>query len=67
MVLLTNIGLLATPVGRHALAGAQQGEITLLEHAWLAMDDGVILAQGQGQAPGAAFAAASRSTFKGSW
>lgn len=51
MVLLTNIGLLATPVGRHALAGAQQGEITLLEHAWLAMDDGVILAMGQGQAP----------------
>ena len=45
---ITNIGLLATP-GDSARRGRQQGEITLLRDAWVAVEGGKIAAVGQGQ------------------
>ena len=51
-LLVKNIGLLATPTGREARRGAQQGEITLLQDAYVAMDpEGNILAVGTGPVP----------------
>ena len=46
---ITNIGLLATPRGDSARRGQQQGEITLLRDAWVAVEGGKIAAVGQGQ------------------
>ena len=46
---ITNIGLLATPWGHSARRGRQQGEITLLRDAWVAVEGGKIAAVGQGQ------------------
>mgnify|MGYP000786036627 CR=1 FL=1 len=46
---ITNIGLLATPRGDSARRGRQQGEITLLRDAWVAVEGGKIAAVGQGQ------------------
>ena len=37
---ITNIGLLATPRGDSARRGRQQGEITLLRDAWVAVEGG---------------------------
>ena len=50
-VLLTNIGLLATPQGSAARSGAAQGELTLLRDAWLLAEDGRIAALGCGAPP----------------
>ena len=44
-LLLTNIGMLATPVGKAAKSGAEQGNIQVLKDAWVLIEDGVI-AQG---------------------
>ena len=44
-----NIGLLATPRGDSARRGRQQGEITLLRDAWVAVEGGKFAAVGQGQ------------------
>ena len=44
---ITNIGLLATPRGDSARRGRQQGEITLLRDAWVAVEGGKIAAVGQ--------------------
>ena len=41
---ITNIGLLATPRGDSARRGRQQGEITLLRDAWVAVEGGKIAA-----------------------
>ena len=46
---ITNIGLLATPRGDSARRGRQQGEITLLRDAWVAVEGGKTAAVGQGQ------------------
>ena len=50
-LLIHNIGLLATPLGKSARRGAEQGQIELRKNAWVLMDDGVISAVGEGQAP----------------
>ena len=50
-LLITTIGLLATPTGRSAKAGAEQGEILKLENAWILTEDGVILQVGTGEPP----------------
>ena len=44
---ITNIVLLATPRGDSARRGRQQGEITLLRDAWVAVEGGKIAAVGQ--------------------
>ncbi len=50
-LLISNIGLLATPTGRAAKAGAAQGEILKHENAWILTEDGVILETGSGEPP----------------
>ena len=51
MLLLTNIGTLATPVGSTAKSGAGQGNIQVLKDAWVLIEDGVIDAVGVGVPP----------------
>jgi len=53
-LLLTNIGMLATPVGSAAKSGAEQGNIQILKDAWVLVEDGVIAQIGTGAAPEAA-------------
>ena len=50
---IENIGCLATPLGRVAHAGREQGEIRLLKNAYLCCENGVITAVGEGKAPAA--------------
>jgi len=50
-LLLTNIGMLATPTGTAAKAGAEQGNIQILKDAWVLVEDGVIAQVGTGAAP----------------
>ena len=47
-LLIKNIGLLATPAGRTARRGADQGGVRFLRNAWVRMEDGVIAAVGTG-------------------
>ena len=47
-LLIKNIGLLATPAGRTARRGADQGDVGFLRDAWVRMEDGVIAAVGTG-------------------
>ena len=47
-LLIKNIGLLATPLGKSARAGKEQGEILLLKNAWVLAEDGMISAVGTG-------------------
>ncbi len=51
--LIRNIGQLATPTGRAAKRGPDQGEIVLLENAWVLTEKGMITAVGTGEAPNA--------------
>ena len=53
-LLLTNIGMLATPLGKCPRKGAEQGEIQILRDAWVLCEDGVIAQVGTGPAPAAA-------------
>ena len=48
-LLVTNIGVLATPEGNSARKGAAQGEIKVLRDAWVLIEDGVIASVGTGQ------------------
>ncbi len=48
-LLVTNIGLLATPTGISAKGGASQGKITMLQNAWVLIEGGVIAAVGTGR------------------
>lgn len=48
ILLIKNIGVLATPSGRAARGGAEQGEIRFLRDAWVRIADGVIAAVGTG-------------------
>ncbi len=50
-MLIFNIGTLATPEGRAAKRGADQGRIRLLEDAWILVRDGVVSEVGSGAAP----------------
>jgi imidazolonepropionase len=50
-LLLTNIGMLATPQGKSARRGKEQGEIQILKDAWVLIEDGVIAQVGTGAAP----------------
>ncbi|MBQ9458409.1 MAG: imidazolonepropionase [Oscillospiraceae bacterium] len=50
-LLVTNIGMLATPKGTAARRGAAQGEIETLKDAWLLIEDGKVSALGTGSAP----------------
>ncbi len=50
-LLIRNIGVLATPTGREARRGAEQGKITLLRDAWVLCRDGVIASVGTGAPP----------------
>lgn len=50
---IENIGILATPIGRSARSGQEQGEIRLLKNAYLYYEDGVITAVGEGPVPAA--------------
>jgi imidazolonepropionase len=47
-LLVTNIGVLATPEGTSARSGGAQGEIRTLRDAWVLMEDGLISAVGTG-------------------
>lgn len=47
-LLLTNIGVLATPQGSEARRGTAQGEIQVLKNAWVLVQDGVITSVGTG-------------------
>ena len=53
-LLLTNIGMLATPLGKGPKSGSEQGEIQILKDAWVLCEDGVIAQVGTGPAPAAA-------------
>ena len=50
-LLIDNIGLLATPLGKTARRGAEQGSVRFLKDAWLLCEQGKIAAVGQGEAP----------------
>lgn len=49
--LVTNIGLLASPEGRHARGGAAQGRIRFQKDAWVLCENGRIAAVGTGEPP----------------
>jgi imidazolonepropionase len=50
-LLLTNIGMLATPQGSTAKSGADQGAIQILKDAWVLVEDGIIAQVGTGATP----------------
>ena len=52
-VLIQNIGMLATPQGKAAHRGPEQGRIEMLKGAWVRIEDGVIAAVGTGKPEGA--------------
>ena len=52
-VLVSNIGMLATPKGNAAKCGEEQGKIEILKNAWVLIEDGVIAAVGTGSPEGA--------------
>ena len=52
-LLVKNIGLLATPEGKSAHCGEDQGRIKFLKDAWVLMEDGVIASVGSGAVPAA--------------
>ena len=52
-ILVKNIGMLATPQGKTAKKGAEQGQIQILKDAWVLVKDGVIDFVGTGAAPAA--------------
>ena len=50
-LLVKNIGLLATPEGKSAHRGEEQGKIKFLKDAWVLIEDGIIAAVGTGAVP----------------
>ena len=52
-LLVKNIGLLATPEGKSAHCGEEQGRIKFLKDAWVLIEDGVIASVGAGAVPAA--------------
>lgn len=49
--IINNIGMLATPLGNAPRRGSMQGEISLMENAYVVMTDGMISQVGTGKAP----------------
>ena len=47
-LLVKNIGLLATPEGKSAHRGEEQGKVKFLKDAWVLIEDGVIASVGTG-------------------
>lgn len=47
-LILVNIGTLVTPEGSTARSGAAQGQVRVLENAWVAVDNGIITGVGTG-------------------
>lgn len=50
-LLVVNIGTLATPVGKKARGGVDQGAVRVLHDAWVLIEDGVITGVGEGAPP----------------
>ncbi len=50
-MVIYNIGMLVTPTGTRAKAGADQGAVTVLKNAWIRVKDGRIAEVGTGAAP----------------
>ena len=50
-LIVKNIGMLATPEGKTARRGADQGRIKVLTDAWVRMEDGAVAEVGTGVAP----------------
>ncbi len=50
-LVISNIGLLVTPLGRTAAVGPAQGQISQRTGAYLVAEDGIITALGNGQVP----------------
>ena len=50
-LVIENIGMLATPVGTSARSGREQGNIRILNNAWIAVQNGIIAEVGTGAAP----------------
>ena len=50
-LLIKNIGTLATPAGRSARSGNEQGQITYLHDAWITAQDGIISGLSSGSVP----------------
>ena len=50
-LLVKNIGLLATPEGKSAHRGEEQGKIKFLKNAWVLIEDGIIASVGTGAVP----------------
>ena len=49
--LITNIGMLATPLGTSARRGAEQGRLRILRDAWILVEDGKMSGIGTGEPP----------------
>ena len=58
-LLVKNIGLLATPEGKSAHRGEEQGKIKFLKDAWVLIEDGIIASVGTGAVPACEGALAS--------
>lgn len=50
-LLIHNIGMLASPEGREARRGTEQGKLRVLENAWVYTEDGQIISYGTGNPP----------------
>lgn len=50
-LLITNIGMLASPAGTAARRGAEQGSVRLLENAWIYIENGEIISFGTDNPP----------------
>ena len=50
-LLVKNIGLLATPEGKSAHRGEEQGKIKFLKDAWVLIEGGIIDSVGTGSVP----------------
>lgn len=50
-LLVKDIGRLATPLGRTARNGPRQGEIQVLQNAWVLIEEGIISKVGEGAPP----------------
>ena len=50
-LLVTNIGMLATPLGSGVKKGSEQGQIQVLNDAWVLVEDGLIAQVGTGTPP----------------
>ena len=66
-LIIKNIGVLATPLGSAAVSGKAQGEVSIINDAWISAESGVITGVGTGKAPdaGAVYDAGGRLVTPG--